>query len=192
MQLLQTLGDKLKVLFENHWHPENPEMGSAYRSLKFGDSLDPVVRHCAKKSGIPADEMLTYLPADLHLWIDPNCVTFRAGERSALQCLFHNGKDLKRELPPPRAVFPTVASFDDYGKESRPPVHSIPCTYFKLDRLARNVKPTNLIMTRLGGKTILDCDADETAVRQSSPSRRSWMPHHDRLPAFQSLTGKTT
>ena len=182
MQLLQTLEDELKARFEHHWHPEDPERGSAYRSLKFDDSLDPVVRHCAKKSGVPVEEILTYLPEDLHLWIDPNCVSFRSGERSALQYLFYDGKDLERELPPPRA------GFNDYGTESTPPVHFVPCTHFKLSRLARNVKPSNL--TRLGGKIVLDCDADETSARQSSPSRRPRAPHrgYDGLSRFQRQT----
>ena len=191
MQLLQILEDELKVRFENHWHPEDPERGSGYRSLKFDDSLDPVVRHCAKKSGVPVDEILAYLPEELHLWIDPNCVSFRSGERSDLQHLFYDGRVLEQEvLAPPRGVFPTVDGSNDYGTKPKPPVRSIPCTYFKLSKQARNVNPTNL--ARLGGKIILDCNADETP--QSRPPRRPGVPRreYDGLPRFQRQTGDSS
>jgi protein Tob/BTG len=172
-QLLQTLQDQLRAMYEGHWYADDPEKGSGYRCLKFDDSLDPLVRRCAKESGVVTADILHNLPPELHVWIDPDSVCFRSGERSPLQYLFHDGNTVETDLPRPRSEL----GIDGYELECSPFEGVIPCTHFKLDKKVVNVNPKNL--SRPGGKIILDSNAVGTAMCQDSLSSKQVVPLHD-------------
>ena len=66
------------VRFQDHWHPENPLKGSAFRCMNIEDGcLDPFLSEIARKSDIPAADILSAFPHGLALWIDPCDVSYR-------------------------------------------------------------------------------------------------------------------
>ncbi|XP_068437040.1 protein BTG4 [Clinocottus analis] len=78
------------VLFEkykNHWHPNTPSRGQAYRCLRVNrlQLQDPVLRRACDRS--PARYEDLGLPLELTVWVDPGEVSCRYGERSAPFCV---------------------------------------------------------------------------------------------------------
>ena len=66
----------LKEKFEGHWYPTKPMKGSAYRCLKTGDPIDPVLEKAAREAGMELRENTENLPEDLAVWIDPGEVSY--------------------------------------------------------------------------------------------------------------------
>lgn len=65
----------LQARFQGHWHPSDPEQGSAYRSLD---------KHC-----LPQDVAQQLdLGEDYTLWVDPGCVCARFEARARLTCIY--------------------------------------------------------------------------------------------------------
>lgn len=81
------LEELLTDRFRNHWHPENPHRGSAYRCIRINGRLDPVVREAAKVTGL--SDIGQYLPKEFTMWIDPSDVSYRFGEDGSI-CSCYN------------------------------------------------------------------------------------------------------
>ncbi|BGP37121.1 Anti-proliferative protein domain-containing protein [Rhodotorula kratochvilovae] len=77
----------LATRYDGHWHPADPERGSAYRALiRTPASLDSSLVAAAADAGISADELERALAAGDRkislgdrwtLWVDPGCVSLR-------------------------------------------------------------------------------------------------------------------
>nr|NP_996483.2 transducer of ERBB2, isoform E [Drosophila melanogaster]AAS65384.2 transducer of ERBB2, isoform E [Drosophila melanogaster] len=80
----EELEKALRDKFQDHWYPEKPFKGSAYRCLKTGDPIDSVLERAARESGVPIGDILENLPNELSVWIDPGEVSFRIGEKGAI------------------------------------------------------------------------------------------------------------
>lgn len=85
-----SLATILAARFAQHWHPSDPERGSAYRALvRFGPSaaaLDPAILAAARTAGIGPREISKALTSAGHtvtlgdrwtLWVDPGSVSIR-------------------------------------------------------------------------------------------------------------------
>lgn len=73
----EELEKALKDKFRGHWYPERPCRGSAFRCLKTGGPLDPVLERAARESGIPVQDVLEHLPRELAVWVDPGkCLNY--------------------------------------------------------------------------------------------------------------------
>jgi len=80
--------------YANHWHPQRPHKGSAYRCLRLSERhMDPVIATAAKESGVSKDELASTLPTELTVWIDPYDVSYRIGEDGSICQLFEASKD---------------------------------------------------------------------------------------------------
>ena len=80
--------------YKNHWHPQRPHRGSAYRCLRLSERhMDPVIATAAKESGVSRDELASTLPTELTVWIDPYDVSYRIGEDGSICQLFEASKD---------------------------------------------------------------------------------------------------
>lgn len=75
----------LKDKFRGHWYPEKPFRGSAFRCLKTGDPIDPVLERAARESGVPVQDILENLPHELAVWVDPGEVSRTSVE--AVECV---------------------------------------------------------------------------------------------------------
>lgn len=89
IQFIKPFSHKLEEVlterFKEHWHPENPRKGSAYRCIRINGKMDPVVKDAAKVTGL--SNIGRFLPREFTMWIDPNDVSYRFGEDGSIcQC----------------------------------------------------------------------------------------------------------
>ncbi|NWI73643.1 B910 protein, partial [Dryoscopus gambensis] len=73
------------VLFEkykNHWHPDNPWRGQAFRCIRINKQQpwDPLLDQACAESGVDFTKL--GLPEELTVWVDPFEVSCRYGERN--------------------------------------------------------------------------------------------------------------
>ena len=73
--LLKLLVEK----FQDHWYPENPAKGSAYRCVTIEKHIDVVLAKATLEADIDAELLQQSLPKRLDLWIDPSEVSYRIG-----------------------------------------------------------------------------------------------------------------
>ncbi|XP_030648814.1 protein BTG4 [Chanos chanos] len=78
------------VLFENyknHWYPDNPSKGQAFRCLRMNKAQvrDPVLEQACRQSDIDYDDL--GLPKEMTIWVDPGEVSCRYGEKSTPFCI---------------------------------------------------------------------------------------------------------
>ena len=72
----------IKIKFQDHWYPERPSKGSAYRSIRISkQKVDKVLINAVADVGLDLQEILETLPSDLTIWIDPGEVSYRIGEK---------------------------------------------------------------------------------------------------------------
>lgn len=100
----EELEKALKDKFSGHWYPEKPFKGSAFRCLKTGDPVDPVLERAARESGVPIQDILENLPQELAVWVDPGEVSYRIGEKGAVKVLFSEATDVHEESSADREV----------------------------------------------------------------------------------------
>ena len=69
--------------FQNHWHPNKPLKGNAFRCLNIDTTaIDPVLLTATEASGISPTVLLDVFPGGLALWVDPGDVSCRIGKGS--------------------------------------------------------------------------------------------------------------
>jgi BTG family len=61
-QFGEELESALRDKFADHWYPDKPFKGSAYRCLKITDPADPVLNRAARESGNPVTDIIENLP----------------------------------------------------------------------------------------------------------------------------------
>jgi len=98
MEALQTkLMSLLTERFRNHWFPEKPTRGQAYRCIRVNenDRLDPTLIQACREVGIKYNDLR--LPIELTLWVDPEEVTCRFGEHKGSFCVIAKFRDGSQE-----------------------------------------------------------------------------------------------
>lgn len=104
--------EKLLCLrYEEHWHPQKPFLGSAYRCIRITHKImDNVIEKAATMSGLTYDDLKkSSLPQDFTLWIDPSDVSYRIGEDGSICCLFST-TNTTEEAPTPLANISNLAT----------------------------------------------------------------------------------
>lgn len=90
----EELEKEIKRKFDGHWYPEKPFKGSAFRCIKVsGEKIDPVMELAAISCALDITEIQEYLPKDLTIWIDPNEVSYRIGEKGVVKILYSDRKE---------------------------------------------------------------------------------------------------
>lgn len=84
----------LKKKFEGHWYPEKPTKGSGFRCVRVnGENVDPVMINATFECGLNLEEVKSYLPAELTIWIDPGEVSYRISEKGPVKILHSDRRD---------------------------------------------------------------------------------------------------
>lgn len=96
----EELEKAIRQKFVGHWYPERPDKGSAYRCLRVGDPLDPVIRIAARESGLDVQDIVEHIPPELSVWIDPGEVSYRIGEKGIAKLLYTKEKASTPEESP--------------------------------------------------------------------------------------------
>ncbi|XP_054902734.1 protein BTG4 isoform X2 [Poeciliopsis prolifica] len=73
--------------YKNHWHPNVPTKGQAYRCLRMNhiQLQDPVLQQACERSAVRYEDL--GLPQEITVWVDPGEVSCRYGERSSPFCV---------------------------------------------------------------------------------------------------------
>ncbi|CAD5116856.1 unnamed protein product [Dimorphilus gyrociliatus] len=72
----QQLARHLTVKFSQHWYPDRPFKGSAYRCIR--TRTEPSIVNSATESGLAIQEVLSCFPPDLDIWVDPGEVSYQS------------------------------------------------------------------------------------------------------------------
>lgn len=84
-QFSVTLEKLLCNKYDNHWFPNKPFQGSAFRCIRITQKImDPEVEKAAIMSGVSFSELTNTLPKEFTMWIDPNDVSYRIGEEGSI------------------------------------------------------------------------------------------------------------
>lgn len=142
----EELEKALKDKFKGHWYPEKPFKGSAFRCLKTGDPIDPVLERAARESGVPIQDILENLPTELAVWVDPGEVSYRIGEKSVVKILYSESADLHDESSADREVTKT---FNPEAQCFRP----IEAVGTSLSGLSLSPKSTSPFPSSIGSNT---------------------------------------
>lgn len=97
-QFRRCLCQVLASRYSEHWFPERPCKGSAFRCIRIVKRrMDPVVSQAAVKAGIAESRLQELLPSELTLWVDPNDVSYRFGEDGSIGVLLDGSKTTRPE-----------------------------------------------------------------------------------------------
>lgn len=83
-----TLQNLLITRYENHWFPEKPFKGSAYRCIRMNHDIDPLIKKAGESCGLDDNVMCSLLPKELTMWVDPKEVSYRIGENGSIGVLY--------------------------------------------------------------------------------------------------------
>lgn len=85
----QALFNFLCLHYQNHWFPEKPNKGSAYRCLRIvNKKMDPLILRAGVHCGLTEQRLRLLFPSELTIWVDPNEVSYRIGEEGSIGVLF--------------------------------------------------------------------------------------------------------
>lgn len=89
-----SLAEILCLHYHNHWFPDKPFRGSAYRCVRVVNKvMDPVLLRAGEAVGLTQGDLMKFLPSELTLWVDPNDVSYRIGEDGSIGILYSPSKD---------------------------------------------------------------------------------------------------
>lgn len=96
-QFRKQLETVLHRKFVNHWFPDAPSRGQAYRCIRVNENIrrDSILETVCQEIGLSFADL--HMPAELTLWIDPEEVTCRFGEHKGSYCVVAQFKDGNKE-----------------------------------------------------------------------------------------------
>ena len=86
--------------FKDHWYPNQPERGQAYRSISIDRGVaDPLLDEAARAADI--NDFRRRLPADMDMimWVDPGNVSVRYNNSNRTHVLFQSSVAPAAQLP---------------------------------------------------------------------------------------------
>ena len=73
----------------NHWFPERPYKGSAYRCIRnHNNRIDPLFLAASLCVKVEVLDLINLLPKEITIWVDPENVSYRIGEEGSIGVLF--------------------------------------------------------------------------------------------------------
>lgn len=85
----QSLCQVLVSHYRDHWFPEKPCRGSAYRCIRVNNKrIDPLLASAVVRAGLAESVLLEHFPSELTVWVDPNEVSYRFGEDGSIGIIY--------------------------------------------------------------------------------------------------------
>ncbi|TSM04867.1 Mimecan [Bagarius yarrelli] len=99
--------------YQNHWFPKAPCRGSGYRCLRINHKMDPLIGKAGRAIGISQEELLSLLPSELTVWVDPNEVSYRIGENGST-CVLYKSSTTCTKVSPDMTKVPALPKETTY------------------------------------------------------------------------------
>jgi protein Tob/BTG len=75
--------------FTDHWFPEKPLKGNAYRCVRIvNNRMDKLVAAAGADAGLSDEYLRSAYPQELTVWIDPSEVSYRIGEDGSIGIIY--------------------------------------------------------------------------------------------------------
>jgi protein Tob/BTG len=85
----QSLEVAFATRYRDHWFPDRPSRGSAYRCVRIANrKLDRLLAGAGAEVGLSEPMLQRLLPAELTLWVDPDEVSYRIGEEGSVGVIY--------------------------------------------------------------------------------------------------------
>lgn len=85
----QSLEIAFETRYRNHWFPDRPMRGSAYRCVRIANRrLDRLLAGAGAEVGLNEQLLQRLLPTELTLWVDPDEVSYRIGEDGSVGVIY--------------------------------------------------------------------------------------------------------
>ncbi|KAM9306083.1 protein BTG3-like, partial [Pholidichthys leucotaenia] len=118
--------------FKDHWYPESPTRGQAYRCMQVNSfhRQDPEILRACQESGVQYSDLR--LPGELTLWVDPGEVCCRYGEQNPCFSVAtfsdeeEDGKDVVKKVT--RALERVTSDYHSGSSSDEESSHSSPAT----------------------------------------------------------------
>ncbi|XP_068126668.1 protein BTG3 [Hyperolius riggenbachi] len=156
------LGRILHEKYVNHWYPETPTKGQAYRCIRVNrfQGVDPDLQRACFNSGLVYEEL--GLPKEMTLWVDPCEVCCRYGEKnpSFVVASFDSRVDkmeiswkLHNDVEKATSDYHSGSSSDDevyvtHKKSPPAPLPPIPCEVYQIPEFVSLPPPWNKMPKR--------------------------------------------
>jgi len=83
------LAKRFAVSFTDHWFPERPLRGNAYRCVRIvSNRMDRLVAAAGVDAGLTEEYLVSAFPQELSVWIDPFEVSYRIGEDGSVGIIY--------------------------------------------------------------------------------------------------------
>lgn len=82
----------LSTHYQDHWFPEKPFRGSAYRCIRINHKMDPIIAQAGAACGFTEEKLFSLFPNEFTMWVDPREVSYRIGEEGSI-ALLYEGKE---------------------------------------------------------------------------------------------------
>ena len=125
----------LRDKFADHWYPDMPFKGSAFRCLKITDSADPVLNRAARESGNPIPDITENLPTDLAIWIDPGEVSYRIGEKGSVKILYSSNDTVNFPIGGIGGISSSNLATEEHNNEPITMNHGINAGFLPIENL---------------------------------------------------------
>ncbi|ESO09348.1 hypothetical protein HELRODRAFT_136387, partial [Helobdella robusta] len=85
----ESLRNAMCNYYLDHWFPEKPCKGSAYRCIRnHHNRVDPLFLEAGLCVQLEAFDLANLLPKEITIWVDPDNVSYRIGEEGSIGVLF--------------------------------------------------------------------------------------------------------
>jgi len=83
------LAMRFAASFTDHWFPERPLRGNAYRCVRIvSNRMDRLIAAAGADAGLSEEYLLSAFPQELSVWIDPFEVSYRIGEDGSVGIIY--------------------------------------------------------------------------------------------------------
>jgi protein Tob/BTG len=140
--------------YHDHWFPDRPLRGSAYRCVRIANrKLDRLLAGAGAEAGLPEPLLQRLLPAELTLWVDPEEVSYRIGEEGSVGVIYDarsatdsSSSEESSSTPPSSPI--TTAKFSSSSGSRR--IQTSPTSGVRLSPDTVNYEYLNAISSQVG------------------------------------------
>ncbi|KAK2158037.1 hypothetical protein LSH36_178g02051 [Paralvinella palmiformis] len=128
--------------YQDHWFPEKPFKGSGYRCMRIVNrKMDPLIARAGAAAGLSEVDLLSTLPTELTLWVDPEEVSYRIGEEGSIGVLFDSQVDDSPQLSSDAESVSSGSLSSSPSVQDYLPYHPDPSRLFSNQYAARAYSP---------------------------------------------------